>query len=289
MAQGNIGNLLQHFVALNCAERLLGAWGKYDQEVVYVDCFSMAPWEPVQGGQPQGFVGRVDTFARDTAAGDLTATTFLKAWERRYHPNPIPDHPQRRDYPNTAVLLRTAFPRQAWEMRLHDIDEDKQADLVQWANSEREDGFRGSIKVAGRHQNSPLISRCPVTPDRAVFVMLDPDQIVPKARSDRDFDTEQLYQIFGGYRLDILSRPKESDAAPALITLFSYSDRWGDDTDEIVTRRFEPEGWIIERVKSGPWNNRGDETYHLGWAVSCGLPPQVPGRSLQIAWDEWSR
>ena len=47
MAKGNLGNLLQHFVAIHAADALVRN-SPEGAKLVYVDCFSMAPWEEIE-------------------------------------------------------------------------------------------------------------------------------------------------------------------------------------------------------------------------------------------------
>ena len=285
MAKGNIGNLLQHFVALRCGEALLGHWNQPHIPVAYIDCYSMAPWEEVTGKSSQGFDAIIRRFPVKAQSGDRVAATFLFAWHRRYSPTQLPPHPRDRDYPNTAVLLRTAFPDQTWEMRLHDID--KQSVLEEWI-AEQPPGFGA---VHGDWSQSPLIRNAPVSATQAVFVMLDPNQIVAddNAKADSGFylPDRMLRFLIGQHGVDLLDRPSQPGAAPAVVTLFSYSD--GDPTtaDRIVTDRFAPAGWSVERVRSGPWKTFGKDSFHIGWVVSCHLKTPLVPPSLQSAWDGW--
>jgi hypothetical protein len=290
MAKGNVGNLLQHFVALRCAEVLLSSWSLRSELVLYVDCFSMAPWEPVEGDNPQGFVGIIERFEEKAKNGDRVAQAFLTAWQQHYLPEDVPAHPQHRDYPNTASLLRAAFPHQSWLMRLHDVVPWKRTALEKWGNEQ----MPGNCAVGGAWKESLLIQRNPVSPDRACFVILDPYQIVPdqhpKASEGGYLAEQDIKYLFGRFGLNMITRPIQPGSAPGLITLFSYADANRKVTNQIVLDRFSSSGWNIESVSSGPWNTFGNpDNYHLGWVVSCRLPTPILGQSLQAAWDDWSR
>ena len=62
MVKGNIGNLMQHFVVLRVAQRMLELWQKPEIPIEYIDCFSMAPWEPIEVNK-QGFANQIESFA----------------------------------------------------------------------------------------------------------------------------------------------------------------------------------------------------------------------------------
>ena len=289
MAQGNLGNLLQHFVALNCAERLLDHWQAREKPVVYADCFSMQPWEAVERGNREGFEAVLSQFERKAGENDLVARTFLTAWTALYHPDRVPDDPLDRAYPNTAVLLRTAFPRQTWEMRLHDIVSEKRLALRDWASRQSP----GTYAVEGCWRSSPLLCQNPVPTDAAAFLMLDPYKIVQTNRGkdyhDGYMDGEQIRALIGGFRLQLDERPPDAHAAPVLMTLFSFSDPDPEGKDELVRGYFKYLGWSVESVQCAPKRTWKMQTRHLGWVVSCGLPAPVLGRPLQDAWDDWLR
>lgn len=90
MAKGNIGNLLQHFVALNVAEKVVNYWNKPESPIEYVDCFSMAPWESLDCTQPQGFKRLINTFPTRSDAGDFVANVFINVWNGKYDINNTP-------------------------------------------------------------------------------------------------------------------------------------------------------------------------------------------------------
>ena len=290
MAKGNIGNLLQHFIALHCADRLIRAWNQPDMPVEYIDCYSMAPWEEITGNQPQGFVGMVNRFPEKERQGDFVASTFMAAWRSHHGEEGIPEHPRERDYPNTAVLLRIAFPEQTWNMRLHEDNTagaGKREELEVWANEQSP----GECRVQGDWTDSPLVLNCPAPTDRPTFVMLDPFRIAldDGAASDQPgYLPERLLRfLFGSLALDLASRPERNSAAPTVIALFSYSDSSPNVPDQIVRSRFVDNNWHITRVRSGPWRGRGGECYHQGWIISTGIVEPVIHPSAQTAWDEW--
>jgi len=293
MAKGNIGNLLQHFVGLNCIERLVRDWeytNSYKESpepIDYIDCYSMAPWEPVEGRNPQGFVQQINTFPQKAAGGDMVACTFIKAWNQQYGVGAnVPGSPRDRDYPNTAVLLKTAFPDQAWNMRLHDIDPMKRAQLSAWARAQAP----GTYEVEGAWRESGLIRRRPASSDHPVVVMLDPYQLVQDDHA-KDGETgylseQELVFLLGRHMLDLLPRQSGKDA-PGLILLFSYADSDPDQTDNLVRSVLSNTEWHVEQVRAGPYRVHTNSTFHQGWVASCGLPTPLVAPSLQGAWDSW--
>jgi len=290
MAIGNIGNLLQHFVALRVAQKLVQNWRQADIPIEYIDCYSMAPWEEITGGQPQGFVELVNRFPAMRNQGDLVSTTFLQAWQNHYNLREMPPHPQQRDYPNTAVLLCIGFPEQAWRMRLHEnnlIVKGNNAALSNWARSQA----NGSYEVAGDWTQSSLICNSPAPTDRPVFVMLDPFQIVldnsDAANNDGYLPERLLRFLVGDLALRVRKRLANEETAPFVMTLFSYADRTPDVTERIVLRQFAGEHWQVESVRSGPWQGRNRQNWHVGWIVSTGLPFPLLGQPAQDEWNLW--
>jgi hypothetical protein len=283
MAKGNIGNLLQHFVGLSCARRLVEM--SAGKPIEYIDCYSMAPWEPTRGRNPQGFVSTVQQFEWMMAEGDFVARTFLTAWVGRYGKDAIPARPLDREYPNTAVLLRTAFPDQPWNMRLHDAEPTNRKDLEKWSQHQ----LLGTYRVEGDWIKSSLIQKAPMPQDTAVMVMLDPYQIVddgnPKADEGGYLSKQLLRYLFG--RLALNAHEREAAAGPCVNVLLSYSDAEPDDSDRVVREVFAQSKWVIERIQSGPWSVNGRPSYHQAWVVTKGVSSSLAPPTFQQAWDRW--
>jgi hypothetical protein len=291
VAKGNIGNLLQHFVALRVAQRLIENWGHPDISIEYIDCYSMAPWEPVTGRQPQGFVDLVRQFPVKRNHGDFVASVFLQAWwDHYYAPSEVPGHPQQRNYPNTAVLLRTGFPKQKWNMRLHEDDSTEAGKfdkLSTWASQQN----NGNYEVHNDWTGSPLILNRPVPNDRPALIMLDPFQIV----SDRAISAgrgdylpaSRLQFLVGQHALSLQRQAENNRSKPIVLTLFSYSDANPQIADRIVREQFPSDCWHVEWVQSGPWQGRNGRNWHVGWIVSTVLGESVLRSSAQEEWNRW--
>lgn len=292
MAKGNIGNLLQHFVALRVAQTLVNKWDHADSPIEYIDCYSMAPWEKIESRQPQGFVGLVQSFTDMKKKGDFVASVFLQASQDRYGPNFVPQHPQESYYPNTAVLLRSGFPNQKWAMRLHEDDSTKigkNADLTCWAQKQP----NGTYNVGRDWTQSNLIRNSPAPTDRPVFVMLDPFKIV---RHNNDLSNGNGYLpyrllrfLVGEHALNIRQRPVNGETMPLVVTLFSYTDSHPEIADGIVRELFAGPHWQVESVRSGPWHGRNGKNWHCGWIVSFGLNFPLLGIPFQAEWDKWTQ
>jgi len=288
MAVGNIGNLLQHFFALRVAQKVVNEWNRPTEPIEYIDCFSMAPWEPITGGQPQGFVSVVRSFDEKATNGDFVAQALLQAWRNRYGESAVPDHPKNREYPNTALLLANSFPNQQWTMRLHENDfaeKGKQDRLRSWGDSQT----NSSVSVEGDWQQSTQIRNCPAAKDRPVIVMLDPFRIVPDG-TDRSNDPGYLRAgllqfLCGEHALGICSKGSKR-LAPVVLCLFSYSDVLPEVPLRVVQSQFNND-WNIEHVRSGPWKLRGKDSYHQGWVVSQNLGTPVLAIEPQAEWDRW--
>jgi hypothetical protein len=226
----------------------------------------------------------VQQFGRMAENGEFVASTFLAAWESRYGKKGVPNHPLKREYPNTAVLLGTAFPTQTWNMRLHDIR--YREDLENWSRQQSP----GTYRVEGDWTKSSLIQKAPMSQEMPVLVMLDPYQIVddrnPKADKGGYLSKQLLRYLFGPHALNALMR--EGTAGPCVNLLFSYSDAEPDEPDRVVRAVF-PEGiWAVERVQSGPWSVNGRPSYHQGWVVTKGMSVRLAVPSFQEAWDQWA-
>lgn len=291
MAKGNIGNLLQHFITLRVAQKLVKAWGNIATPIEFIDCYSMAPWEKIdKSGQPQGFVNLVEQFPNQRDQGDFVAKVFLEAWKDHYLTEKTPKHPRERDYPNTAVLIRKAFANQSFNMRLHEndlVDKTKNERLSNWAREQK----NCRCDVAGDWTKSQLILNNPAPLDRAVLITLDPYQIVNddnRLANHGGYLTQSLLRLlFGSKSLNILERPSIRHAKPLVITAFSYSDRNPDNSDEIIRQIFS-RTWDIEIIKSGPRKHHGKDSWHVGWIISNKMDFPVLKKKAQKKWDTWS-
>lgn len=289
MAEGNIGNLLQHFVALTVAKRVVEAWNRPIAPIEYIDCYSMGPWEPITGKQPQGYVGVVREFVKKSASGDFASAAFLNAWTTRYGTNSIPAHPNDREYPNTAMLLTTAFPNQRWNMRLHENDlteAGKQDKLKIWLEGQQ----FVTGEVNGEWQQSKQILKAAAPTDSPVIVMLDPFRMVPDGSENANkpgyLRSGLLRMLMGEHALKICGDQIVSEK-PHVVLLFSYSDVNPLIPDRVVRSQFSS-GWHIQNVRSRPWNLRGKDSYHQGWVVSRNLN-YSESMDLQSEWDSWSQ
>lgn len=289
MAVGNIGNMLQHYVALTVAKHVADECAHSNAPVEYIDCYSMAPWETITGKQPQGFVGLVRGFENKSSRGDFVSSVFLKAWNSHYGEDVIPTHPNDREYPNTAVLLTVAFPHQRWNMRLHENDlteAGKQAKLKQWLHDQK----LATGEVNGDWQMSRQIMKAPVSHDSPVIVMLDPFRIVPDGSENANkpgyLKSGLLRMLMGEHALKICCDKIVSEK-PLVVLLLSYSDVNPLIPDRIVRNQFSS-GWHIQNVRSGPWKLRGIDSYHQCWVVSRNLKFSE-SMDLQSAWDSWSQ
>jgi hypothetical protein len=174
-------------------------------------------------------------------------------------------------------------------MRLHEDDSTKKGkrkDLSDWALLQT----NGEYLVEGDWTKSELTSNSPAPADRPVFVMLDPFKIVDGSSSDaagKGCLTASLLQtLVGQTALAIAGRPQVQSAAPAVLTLFSYSDVLPDGPDAVIRKQFGT-GWTVERVQSGPHTVHGNPAWHQGWVVSTGIKAPLLDSSIQGEWDSW--
>jgi len=287
MARGNIGNLLQHFLALRAADRLLGAIGVPAQTVpsiCYIDPFAMAPWEEITGKRSEGFDRMVRSFP--ALADDPVARTMLSAWTRRYssHPDGLPAHPREREYPNTAVLLRERYPEVSWDMRLCEVDPRKRDELDEWARVQAP----GVYQVGGDWHDASLLQ--PIDDSTPALVALDPYQfIADDAKNVGRFGylspAEVLLLL--GDKLQILERPEAEASAPTAVVLLSFADAEADAVDRRVRSLFDPRGWTVDRVRVGPFQGRNGEGFHQGWLCETPALPRLEPGETQAAWDGW--
>lgn len=288
MAKGNVGNLLQHFVVLRIAQRLLSLWAKPNEPVEYVDCYSMEPWEIVDDcktPQQRTFSRVLQLLVTSMDQTDIVAKTFKRAWKSEYGDSSSTSALER-EYPNSAVLLREGFPDQHWNMRLHEIRDRARDKLCKWASMQTS----GSFEVAGEWDSSSLVVSRPAPIDRPVLVVLDPYQVVPdaspKAGQGGYLLGRHLRYLVGTDCLNFESPCERT--APCVFLVFSYSDQDVDRPHRVVSDAFIPNGWKIERVSTGPLPDVGRTKSHQGWVITRGLSDDfILGISLQKIWDEW--
>lgn len=270
MAKGNVGNILQHFVVVTAAERLVRTAAT--ATISYVDCFSMAPWESMPTKKrPFGeLLGAIE------AADPKTDATV-----RAFHQALAFGAPHGGLYPNSAVLLRAGFRETDWRMRLHDVEEKKRVELLSWGRSSAT-----AVQVEGDFRSSPLIKRAPIAVDEAVLVALDPFQVVSRASTDRtdgDLHVSELRWMLGEHCLS-LSHRLTSRAAPVVVALFSYAEAAPDATDRVVRSILDPR-WSISRIKIRALGGR-PRTFHQAWWIAS--TEDAACADLPRAWREWT-
>lgn len=295
MAKGSIGNLFQHFVALTCASRLIDAWGRPNDPIEYVDCYSMAPWEEITGMNDQGFSDEVQRFNHPSGNGDFVAKVFLECWAARYRSLlQMPTTPRNRVYPNTALLLASGFPKEQWAMRLHDKEKKIQLKLRQWAQTQA----NVTADIAGNWTESNFLRRRPADPDRPLLLMLDPYKVRPEADTEQEgartiengyLPLNWLRGLLGGPFLNLIKQVEEG-RSPFVITLFTYADTASNALDGPIRGFFQKQfgrDCYVEQVNSGPHNGLPPDQFHRGWICSFGLPTPLVQPNMQAAWVNW--
>jgi hypothetical protein len=280
MAKGNIGNLLQHFVTLKVAEQLVSRWDHPERAIEYIDCFSMKPWEPIDKAASD-FKNCLNAIVCGNDAG-VVATTFRTAFADRYGGH-FPLIKRGFEYPNSAMLLRYAFPNQSWNMRLHDIDQGKRKALERWL--ELNAGHVSGSVNASWHESPEMRREAPR--DLPALVMLDPNVILVTrpVQGDPGFElsAQQVLSIAGPHRLNLVG--DECTGYPAVILAFSYSEASPVATDNAMRKRFENRGFGVQRVTTHDLS-RGNQVTHQGWVIHRGLT-SIDAMPLQQLWDSW--
>ncbi len=283
MAKGNTGNLLQHFVALTVAEMVVESWGKPEEAIEYIDCFSMAPVEPIDSAASD-FKQRVKLIATGDA-DDVLSKSLRSFWNEKY-PDGFPTVKKGFLYPNTATLLQRTF-EQKWNMRLHEIDEAKREELTAWSEENAED-VGGSVNGAWRQ--SDQIMKTPVPRDCPCIVMLDPNQVCKdlkelqkKADSDSYLTARSLHYISGEQALDLLAH--NSKDCPKVVLMFSYSENNPSATHHNVEEMVEGINMQMQRITAVD-KSRAKPVTHQGWVVYRDLEA-LEEIDLQEAWEAW--
>jgi len=254
---------------------------------MYVDPFAMGPWEELEAmptggaaGQPRSdFNEQWRRLPGRAEKGDLVASAFVDA--------ATDCQKQAIDkYPNTAVLLRAGFPKHPWKMILHEIRDDKRADLETWTQKQK----LGTYDVQGDWRPPTRFASINVT-NRPVFLMLDPYKVVPtnyKDEHEPGYLSEQILRdMVGPSGLNLLARASSTVGPPTLITIFSYSDADPSVPDAIVRQTFGETGWTIELVQTKSYRVFTHDCVHQAWIVTNKLPVPLLGDDLQHEWDKW--
>jgi hypothetical protein len=276
MAKGNIGNILQHYLAICAAEHLADRHGqkgmtskdshrKIAQTLEYIDLFAMAPWEPIESEGRRWFAKSIEWME---VAETPMARTFREAWRCHYEndadglPN---DSPYARGYPNTATLILTGLHEESWRMRLHEVCPIKRHYLRDWA---RLQSPAHRVKVGARWQESRLLSTNPAR--GPVLILLDPHRITNnRPKPGLAFLSEkEIKKLIGPNMLDIAQRPASPDADRAIIVALSYSDPDPGVPSDIVHRVFAPLGWKIDVIRVDEPGQGGVDLFHQGWWIA---------------------
>ena len=292
MAKGNIGNLLQHFVAMTCAERLVASWDQPDVPIEYIDCYSMSPWETIEDDKWKSGSEKVREFDNLAARGDSLARAFRDAWRTYYAGSSLPADPCQRVYPNTAVLLATAFPYQLWAMRLHDIKDTKQEELRTWFNAR----CKCSFNVEANWTTAAHLRGQPIGLEHPILLMMDPYKIIKESqineKNEIDVDHGYLPQnwlraLLGGLYLGLNEQTGANRKAPIVLTLFSYADSNPSDANSVVRAELAKGNWSIDHIQTQPHQLFGNRVVDQAWVATYGLTTPVVGPKMQAAWDTW--
>jgi hypothetical protein len=273
MAKGNIGNFLQHFVALYAMRRLAAIAGRF----AYVDLFAMRPWEDVPLAD-SAFTGLLHSLLRRQM--DPVASAFLAAQQARG-----PDKTLK--YPNTlALALHAGFSLAS--VTACEIDDAKRVELERYVIN----GVTGvPVAIHGDCTKSRLAA-C----EGAAFVTMDPFQVDIEAEhkgEDGYISIAQIRGALGSNKLDVLARARTTAADPCIATIFSYGEPTSnaDETDRALRRELGGRwGWRIARIAEPTTLRTGRmrPALHQGWWCASDERAEAPA-DIQNAWDEWKR
>lgn len=273
VAKGNVGNLLQHFVAVRAAHTLATFESSVRGPTTYIDCYAMAPWEPIEKRGP-GFPELVGALANASPTSDPVVAAFHAAW--RVHPGNLPADPAARLYPNTAMLLAAGLPQVAWNMRLHDIKPSVRTQLELWKLSQP-----WPVAIDSDWKCSPLVRDCPAA--GPALVMLDPLRVViGKATKPGELRVDDLRLLVGPHCLNLKRRVNDPAAAPAIVTLFSYADSDPDVVDREIRTRVP--SWHVARLKLRGRGGRPNMHYQAWWIASHAA---IGCANLPEEWAAW--
>jgi hypothetical protein len=283
MAKGNMGNLAQHFVAIHSINQLVLRWNQPEAAIELIDCYSMAPWETLETSKtPQRrlFENRCRLF--EHADDCQIADSFNQAW-RNHYGRVVPIDVSDRMYPNTAVLLKAAFPNQRFRMRLHDNDGENFDQLKRLAYVIGPD----EVQVDRDWTQSRLIHGVPAPKDRPVALMLDPYKIVPNDHdrvSEAGYLTPRHIQYLLGPSALAIDSPRKT---PCVMIACSYSEQSPEASIGILTGVLANTGWSIETLVAGPFPDIGRTKSHVIVVASMGCEKPIFDRPLQDMWNEW--
>jgi hypothetical protein len=277
MAKGNTGNLLQHFVAIMVADKIIRQLSD-STAIEYIDLFAMRPWEEINQAEDQ-FKKRIKAITdQKQPSNHCVTSSYRKAFTSKY-PDATPPIRRGFSYPNTATLLEHGFPKQKWLMQLHDIDQSKQTALQEMIDK------NGKIQgtVLGKWQNS--LEKRSQAREGPVLAMLDPNQINLKAGSDEaKLGVRQLISIASEHKLNLFTNTLN---LPAALLAFSYTDHEPDKVNRHLRQEIDNAGWediVIERITTrAHTGTRGRDSVHQGWIIH----KNIKTLELQAEWDSW--
>lgn len=275
MAKGNMGNLLQHYVALHAARALDAKAGAFE----YVDLFAMAPWEGLERATA-GFKHAIGTLDARPAE-DRVAAAFRAAWARRYGKEVLPPAPKRQ-YPNTAALLLETPVRLA-KMAVCEHDETRREELQAYLDEHAQETPHD---VFGRWEDVRFASRL-----NALMIMIDAYQVHRKTQATSKkpgyITVDRIRGVLGA--LGLLKRGDDAAATPAVATIFSYGETEPDATHRVLLAELEGKwGWNVTRVQEPDVSPRaaGKTAWHQGWWCASHESVRAP-EDLQQRWEQW--
>lgn len=245
MAKGNIGNLLQHFVAVHAMKRLAEA---SPDGVQYIDLFAMAPWEPLELKDEQFFQiiqalgGRSDDVASALRNAEI---------ERGV--------PLTQEYPNTLVLARQAG-----------------INLISATLCEKKESKRDELRAYLVREMPTLSYHIHNTWSKSLaalvepaFVIMDPNRVLPDRGGeveDNCISVGHVRSVLGSHQLNILSRPGIPGSLPCVVTIFSYGqyDYQASQVDKNLRELFKDRGWCVQRIAE-PTKMRGQRSLAQAW------------------------
>jgi hypothetical protein len=273
MAKGNIGNLLQHFVALHALQRLATVADRF----AYVDLFAMEPWEdvPVPDAAFRDVLHTLPSRSADPVAAALIVAQQARGADLT------------REYPNTTALaLHAGFPLTS--VTACEIDDTKRAKLERYIL----EGAAGTPLALHGDCTKAKLAKC----GGAAFVIMDPLQVdIDGAHGGQMgyISIAQIRGVLGSSKLDVLARAKTSSTEPCIATIFSYSEPTAnaDETDRALRRELGDQwGWRITRVAEPTVLHTGRKrsALHQGWWCASADGVAAPA-DLQDSWDKWRR
>jgi hypothetical protein len=270
MAKGNLGNLLQHFVALEAVRSLVAV----SPRVAYVDLFAMAPWEAVARPE-KPFLRLIATLPHRPT--DRFASALSATFEQR-------PHATKHEYPNTLLLALAAGARFT-HITLCEIEAAKRAALEEFL----------IIKSLPHTLHGDCTAERLAGCVDAALVVMDPFQVVadPKTRNKPGYiSIARIRGALGQIQLNVLGRPKASSPAPPCVAvIFSYSEpkAKADATDRALRSMLANDwGWSVARVVEPTTLRVGQQRPALHQAWWCASDDRVAAPpDLQDQWKRW--